>query len=246
MLDARMVLASPKYRFRPGFGGTVVALLGTGIFVTLAIWQLGRADQKRDLQALVDSRMDRPAVEYRGGPLDFESMQYRQVSFEGRFENDGQVLIDNVVMEGKPGYQVITPFRLSEGGYVLVDRGWVVAAKRRDQLPDISIDQQPLRLSGRVNRHRSRPVVGAQRPDPDGSMRWLYVDTAYYNERTGLSVPGFVIRLDPGSPGGYQHSTTAYDAKVGMHIGYAIQWAAFAVIAFATWLGLSIKRRERE
>ncbi len=241
-----MLFASSRYRFQPGIGGTVVALLGTGIFLVLAIWQLGRADQKRDLQALVDSRMDLPAVEYRGGSLDVESMQYRRVSFEGRFENDGQVLIDNVVMEGKPGYQVITPFRLSEGGHVLVDRGWVVAARRRDQLPDISVDQQPLRLSGRVDRHRSRPVVGAERPDPEGSMRWLYVDPAYYNERTGLSVPRFVIRLEPGSPGGYKHATTAYDAKVGMHIGYAIQWAAFAVIAFATWLGLSIKRREPE
>lgn len=210
------------------------------------MWQLGRADEKRELQALVDARSGIPAVEYRGGPLDIESMQYRQVSFEGRFENSGQVMIDNVVMEGRPGYQVITPFRLSEGGYVLVDRGWVVAARRRDQLPDISVDQQPLKLTGRVHRHRSRPVVGAEKPDPDGSMRWLYVDAAYYTEHTGLDVPEFVIRLDPGSPGGYQHGAAAYDAKVGMHIGYAIQWAAFAVIAFATWLGLSIKRRGRE
>lgn len=235
-----------KYRFRPGFGGTVVTILGAGIFIALALWQLARAEEKRDLQALVDSRMNLPAVEYRGGALDIDLMQYRQVSFAGRFENDGQVLIDNVVLEGKPGYQVITPFRLSGGGYVLVDRGWVVASRRRDQLPDITVDQQPLQLSGRVDRHRSRPVVGAEKPDPDGSMRWLYIDPAYYSERTGLAVPAFVIRLDPDSPGGYQHSTTAYDAKVGMHIGYAIQWAAFAVIAFATWLGLSFKRRERE
>ena len=231
-----------NYRFRPGIGGTVVAMLGIGICVALAWWQLGRADEKRDLQALVNSRVDLPAVEYRGGPLDIGSMQYRLVRFAGHFENDGQVLIDNVVFEGKPGYQVITPFRLRQGGHVLVDRGWLPAGKRRDQLPDISVAPEPLDLSGRIDRHRSRPVVGAERPDPEGSMRWLYVDTGYYSEQTGLAVPEFVIRLAPGSPLGYQASQSAYDAKVGMHIGYAIQWAAFAVIAFATWLSLSIKR----
>jgi len=222
-----------------------VAFIGTAVFVALALWQVGRADEKRDLQALVESRMLLPAIEYRGGELDIDAMQYRQLQLSGRFENTGQVLIDNVVLDGKPGYQVITPFVLGNGATVLVDRGWVAAGKRRDQLPDITVDARQVNISGRVDRHRSRPVVGAERPDPDESMRWLYVDTAYYAERTGFAVPEFVIRLEPGGPSGYQRSETVYDAKVGMHIGYAIQWAAFALIAFATWLGLSIKRRER-
>lgn len=235
-----------KYRFQAGIGGTIVAFLGTGLFVALALWQLGRADEKRELQALVDARMAMPSVEYRGGALDLANMQYRKLHLRGRFENAGQVLIDNVMLEGKPGYQVITPFRLDDGRHVLVDRGWLPAGARRDQLPDVTVESKTVNIHGRADRHRSRPVVGAESPDPEGTMRWLYVDTNYYTERNGIEVPDFVIHLEPGSAQGYRRSETVYDAKVGMHIGYAIQWAAFAVIAFATWLGLSFKRREQE
>ena len=75
-------------------------------------------------------------------------------------------------------------------------------------------------------------------------MRWLYMDTDHYAQRFGLKVPDFVVRLAPDSAQVYRRSATVYDAKVGMHIGYAIQWGAFAAMAFATWLGLSFKRRE--
>lgn len=235
-----------RYRFRPGLWGTLLAFAGTALFAALAYWQLGRADEKRLLQQTMETRMALPSVTYRGGELDIEQMQYRGVRLHGHFQNRGQLLIDNVVIEGRPGYRVITPFRLAGSGLVLVDRGWLPAAQRRDQLPQIRVDETPLGIHGRIDRYRSRPVVGGDRPDPDGGIRWLYVDSESYRERFGAQVPGFVVRLDPGSPGAYHREQTAYDAKVGMHIGYAIQWAAFGVIAFATWLGLSLKRREYE
>lgn len=238
--------ALDKYRFRPGLWGTLVAFAGTALFAALAFWQLGRADEKRVLQQTMETRRVLPAFEYRGGELDVERMQYRGVSLRGHFRNQGQLLIDNVVIDGRPGYRVITPFHVASDGLVLVDRGWVPAAQRRDQLPVISVDEASQQIHGRIDRFRSRPVVGAERPDPDGGIRWLYVDSDTYAEHFGEKVPGFVIRLAQDNRQAYRQESTAYDAKVGMHIAYAIQWAAFGVIAFASWLGLSLKRLEYE
>ncbi len=233
-----------KYQFKAGLFGTAIALIGTGVFVSLALWQLGRADEKRDLQALVEHRLAQPATEYTGGELDLTKMQYRQLRLNGRFENSHQVLLDNIVLEGKPGYDVITPFLLDNGSYVLVNRGWIAQGRLRDELPDINVDNDPLTITGKVEKHRSRPVIAGDSPKYDESNRWLYIDTRFYQTQSGLEVPDFVIRLAPKSSAAYRSNENTYDAKVGMHIGYAIQWAAFALIAFGTWLGLSFKRRD--
>jgi surfeit locus 1 family protein len=48
--------------------------------------------------------------------------------------------------------------------------------------------------------------------------------------------------LSPGSPSGYDSQWPEVADKSGMHIGYAIQWAAFALIALGTFIGLNLKR----
>ena len=221
-------------------------MMGVGLFVTLCLWQIDRADEKQAMQALVENRLQQPAFEYAGGELDIEMMKHRKVEMQGHFSNEGQVLIDNVVLEGKPGYQVVTPFVFGNGQQVLVDRGWVPQGKTRDVLPDIDVDEAVVDIKGRVEKHRSKPVISVDKPSLDDGLRWFYIDTTYYKQTQGIEVPNFVIRLDAESPRGYERSDYAYDAKVGMHIGYAIQWGAFAVIAFVTWLGLSIKRQKQD
>jgi surfeit locus 1 family protein len=51
-----------------------------------------------------------------------------------------------------------------------------------------------------------------------------------------------VILQDPDTPGGFLRSWPREMPKEGMHIGYAIQWFAFAVIALVLWLRLSLVR----
>ena len=242
---SRLNSQSRKYVFRPSPRGTAQTVLGVALFVGLMLWQLDRADQKRALQARFDSRLGMPAVAYRGGGLDLEKMRYRRLRLEGHFLDKDQVLLDNAVHEGRPGYQVLTPFRLRDGGVVLVDRGWVPQGARRDALPDIQVATGPLRIEGWLDRHRSRPFFGGGQPHRPGDSRWLYMDTAAYRRESGLRVPDWVIHLAPDSPQGYVRVQPHFDARVGMHIGYAIQWGAFALIAAGTWLAVSFRRRAR-
>ncbi len=234
---------SQKYEFRPGMGGSLLTLAGVGLFVALMLWQLGRADEKRALQAAFDSRLQQPAIDYAGGGIDIERMRCRRIRLDGHFLQQGQVLLDNAVHDGRAGYQVITPFRVRGDGVVLVDRGWVPQGARRDELPDTTVVEDPVRIEGWVDRHRSRPVLGGGQAFRPGDPRWLFIDPAAYEGFSGLAVPDFVVHLAPDSPHGFIRARPRFDANVGMHVGYAIQWGAFALIAAGTWLAVSLKRR---
>ncbi|KHF24061.1 SURF1 family protein [Solemya velum gill symbiont] len=232
-----------KYKFSPGIFGTVITLIGVTLFCSLALWQFGRATEKEELQEMIEQRLAQPAFSYKGDILDLNEMKYRLVSAKGHFESTHQLLLDNIVFEGKPGYEAITPFRLENGSYVLVNRGWVPQGAYRDQLPDIDLQARPRTITGRIEQHKSRPVVGGDTPRTDASNRWRYVDTELFAEESGISTPGFIIRLDSQDPDAYRQQESRFDAKVGMHIGYAVQWAAFALFALGTWIGVSFRTR---
>jgi surfeit locus 1 family protein len=220
-------------------------MVGVGLFIGLMFWQLDRAEQKRARQAEFEARMQLPPVEWRGGTMDLRHMRYRKLRLDGHFRQQGQVLLDNAVYEGRPGYQVITPFQLRAGGFVLVDRGWVPQGPRRDVLPDVGVAEGPVRIEGWVDRHRSRPLFSGAQAHQVGDSRWQYLDPVAYQRFSGLKTPDFVIHLAPGSPYGFRRGLPHYDAKVGMHLGYAIQWGAFALIAAGTWVAVSLRRREQ-
>ncbi len=89
-------------------------------------------------------------------------------------------------------------------------------------------------------------MIGGDDPNPSGDIRWAWVDAQSYRQYSGQSVPGFLVRLDPDAAGGFRRQVPHFDAKIGMHIGYALQWAAFALIAVAAWVGLSMRRGSEE
>jgi surfeit locus 1 family protein len=51
-----------------------------------------------------------------------------------------------------------------------------------------------------------------------------------------------VMLLDPAEGGGFVRDWPRELPKEGMHLGYAIQWFAFAVIALVIWLRLSLAK----
>ena len=50
-----------------------------------------------------------------------------------------------------------------------------------------------------------------------------------------------VILLDPEAADGFVRSWPRELPKEGMHLGYAVQWFAFALIALAIWIRMSMR-----
>lgn len=230
-----------NFEFKPGWLGIITTVIAVSVFTYLMLWQIGRAEERKALRHEVMQRSALPiAALNEPGNVNISHDRYRRFHIEGRFINQHQVLLDNVVHEGKPGYEVISPFITTQGESLLVNRGWVAAGRDRRVFPDIAVSEEPQTLTVMLDKPRSAPVVGLDIVESDN--RWNYLDLAFYRQHSGLGIPEYLLLLAEGSPSAYQSRWPEIEDKSGMHIGYAIQWGVFALIALGTFLGVNIKR----
>lgn len=229
-----------NFEFKPTLLGIVVTLIAVSIFTYLSVWQMGRSEERKQLRHEIVQRSSQAVSDFVPADIDLETDQYKRYRLQGEFLNQHQLLLDNVVRNGEPGYEVITPFRLPDKSLVLVNRGWITAGRDRRVLPDVKVMPGEQQIIVMLVKPRSAPVVGAE--PVESGIRWNYLDVAYYREASGLKVPGYILLLSADSGTGYEREWPEIADKSGMHIGYAIQWGAFALIAFGTFLGMNIKR----
>ncbi|RQW79120.1 MAG: SURF1 family protein, partial [Methylococcus sp.] len=104
----------------------LLAALGVAIGSAAGVWQLGRAAEKRELEARFAAGGSAGVLQQLVASDAAAEFRYRTVRLAGRYDAEHQLLLDNISHERQPGYQVLTPFATA-GGTVLVNRGWVPA-----------------------------------------------------------------------------------------------------------------------
>jgi surfeit locus 1 family protein len=72
--------------------------------------------------------------------------------------------------------------------------------------------------------------------------RWPYLTVDLFQATVDYPVQPFVLLLDPADPTGFTRNWPVEPPKEGMHLGYAIQWLAFAAIALGFYVRLSFAR----
>ena len=202
-------------------------------FVSLGLWQLDRAAQKEALQALFEDSAPHETLH-----PDMPFVQFKPVTARGTYLADRQFLIDNMVVDGRVGYYVLTPLRVSaQDALLLVNRGWVARPTAGD--PDIRIEETEVTLGGRMGR---LPRVGI-RPGPAfaGEQGWprkgVFPTLEDIAAELGQEVMPFVMLLDPEPGSGLVRRWQPRESGPMMHYGYAFQWFALAatVLAIAVW-----------
>lgn len=235
-----------EFRFR--WVPTLMLALPIPLFVALGLWQLDRADQKRESARILGERTEMPALDLSAPVSDPESLRFRKLQARGQFEPDGQILIENRRRRNRIGFQVVTPLRIEGSDMrVLVNRGWIPAE------PDGSPMAAPVpegRATVTGEAHIPSPPAlvlhGATDAARGWGDRWPYLTVELYAEMADYPLQPVVILQDPGDPDGFLRSWPREAPEEGMHVGYAIQWFAFALIALVLWLRLSLVRRPEE
>jgi surfeit locus 1 family protein len=232
--------------FAPPAWGLVLTGLALAAFVSLGNWQLGRAREK---QALADSFAagSRDTVDANG--LGFADLpRYQQVRLRGSYDTARQILLDNMPSSaGRPGYRVLTPLERADGrGWVLVDRGWVPLGPTREQLPDVAVSSLEREITGVLD---GLPVPGlrvgpAVAPGASGWPRvMLFPTEADVESALATDVESRIVLLDPAAPDGFERT---WRPSLGFgperHLGYAIQWFAFALVAVVMLVALNLRR----
>ena len=247
-MGAQKLEPTVKSAFRPTLIGTALMLIGVSLFLSLAWWQYQRAQYKRDTQISFDAEMARTPIDYT--LLDSStSTQFKRTQLSGQYLPQTTVLIDNIVHEQTAGYQVITAFQIEKGqmetgDIISINRGWVPLGRDRNILPAIETPTERVTIIGRLDRPRSKPLGLNESflSQAIAEQRWPWFELDAYRLKTGLSLSPAFISLEPGEPGAAVAKPPIFDANISMHIGYMIQWAAFALASIVIWLMLSRKQ----
>ena len=242
-----MRLQVGKRVFAPPAWGVALAVLATGAFLTLGNWQLSRAREKQALLAEFEAG-GRAIVDADGS--DFGDLgRYQHVRIAGTYDAARQMLLDNMPSptDGRPGYRVLTPLRRADGrGWVLVDRGWVPLGATREDLPNVAVGGEPRKVAGVLD---VLPVPGL-RAGPaamPGDGRWprvmLFPTAADVESALGVAVEPRIVLLDAADPDGFERQwRPALGFGPERHVGYAIQWFAFSLVAVVLFVSLNLRR----
>src|SRR5207245_11512055 len=116
--------------------------------------QCDRARQDRRRHALTEHRTGQRSLDASAlaTPPEVAAQQhYRPVRLRGQWLAERTVFLDIRQMNGRPGFFVVTPLRLADGGAVLVQRGWVPRdLAQRTRLPAIDTPAGERELQGRI------------------------------------------------------------------------------------------------
>jgi surfeit locus 1 family protein len=228
---------------------TVAALVGAALCCTLAVWQLRRADEKRVLQAEYDRRTAQAPVRVDAELRSADTLSFHRVEVRGTYDTGHQVLLDNRVHQGVPGYHVLTPLRI-EGGdtRVLVNRGWVPAGPDRAHRPAVAPPPGVVTIRGVATVPRPGWALAEPPPlAPDGPVVWAQFELAHYAASVPFVLQPVVILLDPDSPaGGYRRAWTRLDGGIAVHQGYAFQWFALAAAVIMVYIVLTARAARRK
>ncbi len=230
--------------FAPGLWPSLLTAALLVLLLSLGRWQLHRADEKRALyDAFATGSGSTQSIDSATGPLE----RYRRVEAAGHYDPTGQILIDNMIAaDGRAGYFVITPFTMSDGASILVNRGWIPLGASRAELPAVEVPAGERHIRARVDQ-LPRPGIRMGQPQPLAppfpiraafpSLRDIQAVLA----RRTWSRSGEVLLLDAHEPDGYRREWAAPGFPPIRHIAYAVQWFGLALALSVIYIVSNLK-----
>jgi len=237
--------SSANRRLAPTVLATALTLMVIAGFSRLGFWQLHSAAEKRSLMAqhALSQQSTVDLTPANTGALP----RYQRVRLHGRYDSRHQILLDNMPSNnpahpGRPGYRVLTPFALEQGGWLLVDRGWLAPGPTRAMVPAVDVGTMPRELTGQLDH---LPRAGMQLDQSSITAEGPWPRILNFPQPATLErvlarplLPGVVL-LDPQAADGYERVwELRFSVGPARHLAYAVQWFALAAAALCIYLVL--------
>jgi cytochrome oxidase assembly protein ShyY1 len=226
-----------------------ITLVVSATCIRLAIWQWHRLNERRAYITAVDagtSRPPTPLVELFPTSGAETPEAYRLVVATGEYDVAHEVVLYGRTLNEQPGNHLLTPLILPDGRAVIVDRGWVPFELNT---PPVAAALPP---AGSV------AVTGVLEPtDPPGQAGPaggpITTTTTVDVPRLAQQLPYRVLPMylwlqsqSPAQPNGAPAPAPLPPLDEGPHLGYLIQWLAFAVIFLGGYALLVWREVHRE
>ena len=204
-------------------------------FAGLGAWQISRGMEKRADRAAFSDETGFAAW-HDGMPV----RPYQRLKATGRYDTERQFLLENIILNSRYGYYVLTPLLGEEDEpALLVNRGWI---EKGDGPIDSGLLEVPTTRITVRGRAGSLPRAGYKMGAAiDPAAVWpktaVYPSEDEVSAALGASVQSFVLLLDHEEQNGFLRQWVPAEFGPGKHFGYALQWFAMAVVlaALLTW-----------
>ncbi|GAB59509.1 SURF1 family protein [Rheinheimera nanhaiensis] len=241
----RIKLAKQHFAVNPLW--LCLTLTAFAILINLSWWQLNRAGEKTaQLQRLAALQTAGALTPAQLAELEPAAIDGAPLSGEARWLAPYSWLLDNQIVGGQVGYDVIVPVQV-EGltPLLLVNLGWVAGGRDRRQLPLIEIPER-IRLDGLLRTEVSGLMLLGQNAEETGSwpMRIQQVDYGELARISGLHLLPVLL---------YQQQSTEFISHYQpvvlppeKHRGYALQWFLLAVAVVGVALAAAHQGRVQD
>lgn len=229
-----------------GYLGVAVAF--AVVCVLLSNWQLARLEEKRIENSRVIENFDSAPVPLADVLADTHTWNdddtWTPVRMTGSYLANDEVLVRNRPRNGQPGFEVLTPLRLSDGSVFIVDRGWLPTGNAQD-LPDAIPSPPTGEVTVTVRLKPGEPALQG-RSAADGQI--ATVELAQFSERFDTPVYtaayGLMEAEEPAPADARPLPAFKPELDEGSHLSYAFQWLVFALLGFA-FLSYAVREEYR-
>ena len=230
--------------FRIPLGLSLLLIPVIAVCAWLGMWQLERMHAK---QAMFDQFENAPALMLDEAMA--KEMPFAQVQASGRYETNWHLLVDNRILNGRPGVHVLTLFRPLQGPPLLVNRGWLPMPPDRSSLPEVPTSADPVVITGMLTQS---PSAGVRLGQPDrlgdlnGPRLITYLSLPDLEEALHEDIAARQLLLDVNHPTGFAgRDWQPAVMRPNQHRGYAVQWFALAAAALVFWLVMVFRPPQR-
>lgn len=218
----------PSKKSLPSWLPLVVGFLLVAQFAGLGAWQVSRGLEKRATENLY--RDESSFTTWRHGTA---VRPYQRLKVEGQFDSAHQFVLENIIINSRYGYYIITPFELgADAPVLLVNRGWIEKGATPFDAALLEMPAEPTILHGRAG---SLPRAGykmgdAVTPTPDWPKYAVYPSIDEVSAVLGREVQPFVLLMDHEEAGGFYRHWVPTEFGPGKHFAYALQWFAMGAV----------------
>ena len=223
-----------------------MTLLGVAMLIGLGNWQMRRLAWKEGLIAAIAERAHADPIPLVDAERRSGDIEYMRVKAAGKLLNDHELDFYAFDEQAGPGWHIVVPLQLADGGIVFVNRGFVPdelkdAAKRKEGQPTGEVEI--------VGLARKPETPGAFTPANDATKNvWYWRDVAAMAAAalapdTPRVVP-FVIdaELEPRMPGGWPKGGVTRLELPNRHLEYALTWYGLAAAFVSVFAAFAVTR----
>lgn len=230
------------------FGYLAVAVIFAVVCVLLSHWQVSRLEEKKLENSRVLDNYENdpiPLAEVLLSPESWQDdLEWTPVVITGSYLEEAQVLVRNRPRNGQPGFEVLTPLRMTDGSVFVVDRGWLPTGNAQD-LPDVVPAPPTGEVTVTVRLKPGEPAL-AGRSAAEGQI--ATVELSQFDDRIDAPVytGAYGLLASETPPPAQDRPLPAFKPELdeGSHLSYALQWIVFGLLGFA-FLGYAIREEYR-